>query len=44
MRHLVKLVLIIGLLAATGLIAYAYVGDLTPHRSQVTRSVTLDGS
>ncbi len=42
MRHIVKLVLILGILGGIGLVAYAYVGDLSPERTQVTRPVVLD--
>ena len=44
MRHIVKLVVILALLGGIGLVGYAYVGDLSPQRSQVTEPVSLDGN
>lgn len=44
MRHIVKLVLVLAVLAAIGLVAFAFVGDLSPDRTQVIQPVDLDGS
>ncbi|MCB1335821.1 MAG: hypothetical protein KDK26_19840 [Roseivivax sp.] len=47
MRHIVKWLFILILLAAVGLVAYAYVGpyfgaDFSPPRSEIRQPVTLD--
>ncbi|WP_268839400.1 hypothetical protein [Rhabdonatronobacter sediminivivens] len=44
MRHIVKLVLILAVLGGIGLVGFAYVGDLSPQRSQVSEPVSLDGN
>lgn len=44
MRHIVKLVLVLAVLGGIGLVGYAYFGDLSPQRSQVTQPVVLDGN
>ena len=41
MRYLVRLVVILALLAAVAVVAYAFVGDLSPARSPVELPVTL---
>ena len=42
MGRLVKLVLFLVLLAFLGLVGFAYLGDLSPEKKQVTQPVTLD--
>ena len=43
MRHIFKLVLVLAVLGGIGLLAFAFVGDLSPDRRQVIQPVDLDG-
>ncbi len=43
MRHIVKLILILAILAGIALVAFAFFGDLSPERTPVSDPVTLDG-
>lgn len=42
MLRLLKWILILAVLAVAGLIAYAYLGDLTPDTADVRQPVTLN--
>lgn len=42
MRNLLRLILVLALLGAIGLIAFAYFGDMSPDQSQTETPVTLD--
>ncbi len=43
MRHIIKLVLVLALLGGIGLVAFAFVGDLSPERTEVILPVDLNG-
>ncbi|PRX32681.1 hypothetical protein SAMN05216257_10696 [Meinhardsimonia xiamenensis] len=42
MRYLFRLILILAILGGIGILGYAYFGDLSPERRDVTQPVTLD--
>jgi len=42
--RLLKLVLVLAILGAIGLVAFAYLGDLAPPQSPQTMPVTLDAN
>jgi hypothetical protein len=41
--YIVKGVLVLAILGFLGLVGYAYLGDLTPDQTPVTKPVVLDG-
>lgn len=44
MGRILKAVLLLGVLGFVGLVAYAYIADLTPQTQRVTKPVVLDGN
>jgi len=40
---LVRLVVMLAVLAGIGIVAYAFVGDLSPEQVRIERAVDLDG-
>jgi hypothetical protein len=44
MGRILKAVLLLVVLGVIGLIAYAYIADLTPETQRVTKPVVLDGN
>lgn len=42
MARLIKLVIFLVLLAFLGLVGFAYLGDLSPEKRQISQPVTLD--
>ncbi len=44
MKTILKLILILAVLTALGVIGYAYLGDMSPDQADVSEPVILDGS
>jgi hypothetical protein len=44
MMRVIKFLLILGLFGGLGVIGFAYLGNLTPEQSDVTKPVTLDAN
>jgi len=44
MWRILKAILLLGVLGFVGLVAYAYIVDLTPETQRVTKPVVLDGN
>jgi hypothetical protein len=44
MWRILKAILLLGVLGFVGLVAYAYIADLTPETERVSKPVVLDGN
>ncbi|WP_168733004.1 hypothetical protein [Aliigemmobacter aestuarii] len=42
--RLIKALLVLAIIAFLGLVAFAYLGNLTPPQTEVTKPVVLDGN